>query len=239
MSWLKSVPATWNGEDIFDEDDDDLHLQSREWTINMKRRIRDGYVDGVDAGEDAFLQVGFKEGFREGAAQTVVVGHLKGIVSAISCWCQFQHPKSPVPASVTDLLQRVSQYEDNIVESLRKALENPPPSVSDISESKKDLEVDHGAPGCCGETCEKSDCCRKGEDMKLGASHCHQTQNRSSGSHESLNQLLQRCMDVVLELGLPQELIGRIQELKNMKPELHVWDQSSTWLTCKTSQILQ
>lgn len=42
--------------------------------------LQDGYVDGVDAGEDASLQVGFNLGFKEGAAQTVAVGRLRGIV---------------------------------------------------------------------------------------------------------------------------------------------------------------
>lgn len=37
-------------------------------------------MDGVDAGEEASLQVGFNLGHREGAAQTVAVGRLKGIV---------------------------------------------------------------------------------------------------------------------------------------------------------------
>ncbi|KAJ0059768.1 hypothetical protein NL108_011239, partial [Boleophthalmus pectinirostris] len=41
----------------------------------------DGYVDGVDAGEEASLQPGFNLGFKEGAGQTVVVGRLKGIVT--------------------------------------------------------------------------------------------------------------------------------------------------------------
>lgn len=41
---------------------------------------QDGYVDGVDTGEDASLQVGFSLGFKEGAAQTVAVGRLRGIV---------------------------------------------------------------------------------------------------------------------------------------------------------------
>lgn len=43
-------------------------------------RGQDGYVDGVDAGEEASLQVGFTFGFREGAAQTAAVGRLRGIV---------------------------------------------------------------------------------------------------------------------------------------------------------------
>jgi len=37
-------------------------------------------VDGVDTGEEASLQVGFNLGFKEGAAQTVAVGRLRGIV---------------------------------------------------------------------------------------------------------------------------------------------------------------
>lgn len=114
MSWLKAVPS--GGEDVFDESADELHLQSKEWTSNMKKRVRvklgsvcfdqtliwgswiirmilvvlccwccgqDGYVDGVGAGEEASLQVGFNQGFKEGAAQTVAVGRLKGIIRLV------------------------------------------------------------------------------------------------------------------------------------------------------------
>ncbi|XP_061661312.1 OTU deubiquitinase with linear linkage specificity a isoform X2 [Syngnathoides biaculeatus] len=77
MSWFKAVS---NGvDDVFEENADELDISSKEWTVNMKRRIRDGYVDGADAGEDAALEVGFKEGFQEGAAKTVAVGRLRGI----------------------------------------------------------------------------------------------------------------------------------------------------------------
>ncbi|XP_042371133.1 protein YAE1 homolog, partial [Plectropomus leopardus] len=77
MSWVKAVS---NSVDVFDEDGDELSLQSREWTSNMRKRLRDGFVDGADAGEEVSLQVGFNLGFREGAAQTAAVGRLKGIV---------------------------------------------------------------------------------------------------------------------------------------------------------------
>ena len=141
--------------------------------------------------------------------------------SAIWCWCQIQHPESPVPASVTDLLQQVTQHEDLITDGIRKALENPPPSVSDVSESMEDLEVKQADPGHCAGECKEPDCCRKAEKMDLDCSR--QPQNLSSGltdcsssSGESLNVLLQCCMDLVSELGLPQELIGYIEELRNM-----------------------
>lgn len=140
--------------------------------------------------------------------------------SAIWCWCQIQYPENPVPVSVTELLQQVSQLEDKIMDDIRKALENPPLSVSDISESMGDLEVEQVGSGSCVEGCKETDCCRGGENMDLDGHH--QPQKLQSGpigsfcsSGESINNLLQCCMDIVLELGLPQELIRHIQELKN------------------------
>nr|XP_046227983.1 OTU deubiquitinase with linear linkage specificity a [Scatophagus argus] len=220
MSWVQAV--SHSGEDVFDENADDINLLSREWASNMKKRVRDGYVDGVDAGEEASLQVGFNLGFREGAAKTVAVGRLKGVVSAIGCWCQIQHPESPVPASVTDLLQRVSQHEDTVMDGIRKALENPPPSVSSVSESMEDLEVKPADSGCCGEGCKEAGCCQGGDKMDMDSPYqqqmsCSGSTDCSSSSGESLNYLLQCCMDLVSELGLPQELISHIQELKNVE----------------------
>ncbi|KAM6971657.1 OTU deubiquitinase with linear linkage specificity a [Tautogolabrus adspersus] len=239
MAWVKAISN--KGDDVFDESGDDMNLLSKEWTSNMKRRVRDGYVDGVDTGEDASLQAGFNLGYREGAAQTAAVGRLRGIVSAICCWCQIQHPESPVPASVTDLLKQITQHEERIVEVIRHALENPPPSVSVISESMEDLEVEQGDSNCCGggcketnccgggckETnccgggCKETNCCKEGEKMDLDASlqqrkSCSGSTHSSSSSSGSLNHLLQLCMDVVSELGLPQELTSQIQELWEM-----------------------
>ncbi|XP_029955415.1 OTU deubiquitinase with linear linkage specificity a [Salarias fasciatus] len=208
MSWVKA--ASFNGEDVFDESGDELSLQSKEWMSNMKKRVKDGYVDGVDAGEEASLQAGFDQGFREGAAQTAAVGRLKGMVSAISCWCQIQHPESPVPAAVTDLLQQVVKHEDQIMDGIKRALENPPPSVSDVSESMEDLEVEPS--GCAEGACKESDCCRTAEKMELGS----RSTDCSSSVEEDLNHLLQRCVDVVLNLGLPQELIAHIEEIKRL-----------------------
>lgn len=221
MSWVKSISLS--GEDVFDENADELNLQSREWTSNMKKRVRDGYVDGVDAGEDASLQLGFNIGFREGAAQTVAVGRLKGIVCAIRCWCQSQHPEnSQAIQTVSELLNQVTQHEDTITERIRKTLENPPPSVSDVSEGIEDLEVGHPSRSCCGEGCKETDCCRA-DKMDIDAGHLHQPHRLCSGSNDSFDSedklipLLQRCVELATELGLPQELIGHIEELRNIK----------------------
>uniref|UniRef100_A0A3Q1FC32 OTU deubiquitinase with linear linkage specificity a n=1 Tax=Acanthochromis polyacanthus TaxID=80966 RepID=A0A3Q1FC32_9TELE len=217
MSWFKSMSVS--GEDVFDETGDELNLQSKEWTSNMKKRIKDGYVEGVDAGEEASLQAGFNQGFREGVAQTAAVGRLKGIVSAISCWCQIERPENPVPASVTDLLQLVTQHEDRVVDSIKRALENPPPSVSDVSESMEDLEVEAG-PGCGGEECKETDCCQRAESMDWDTRQKPQklrSRSADCSSGSGLSLLLQRCVDVATELRLPQELIAHMQELKSFQ----------------------
>lgn len=210
MSWVKRV--SHGEEDVFDEYADDTSLVGREWASNMKKRIRDGYVDGVDAGEEASLQVGFCLGFKEGAAQTAAVGRLRGIVSAIFCWCQSHHPESPVLASVKGLLQRVSQYEDTIMDGIKNALENPPPSVTSVSESIDDLDVNQSNSDCCGGGCQERSCCRGEEIMDQD---CPKQQQNNSG--ESLNDLLQNVKNIVSELGLPDELFTHLEEVNTIK----------------------
>ncbi|XP_033841830.1 OTU deubiquitinase with linear linkage specificity a [Periophthalmus magnuspinnatus] len=214
MSWFKSL--SFSGEDVFDENADELNLQSREWSSNMKRRVRDGYVDGVDAGEEASLQSGFNLGFREGAAQTVVVGRLKGIVTALWCWFESQHPENPAKQTVSELLHEVTQHEESILEDIKRTLENPPPSVSDISEAMEDLGTMPAGGGCCGEQCKETNCCKGGEKMQTDVP---QQPHRCPGSSDTLDPdnklavLLQRCAQIVTELGLPSEVTAYIESL--------------------------
>lgn len=139
--------------------------------------------------------------------------------SAISCWFQTHHPGSPVPASLTDLLQRIVQHEEAIMSGIQRALENPPPSVSDASESMEDLEIKQEDQDCQGEGCNEGNCCRGGGKMDTDAprqpqSRCSSSSDCCFNSGESLNELLQRSVDVVVELGLPQELIQHLQQLR-------------------------
>lgn len=128
------------------------------------------------------------------------------------CWCQSHHPESPVLATVKGLLQRVSQYEDTIMDGIRNALENPPPSVSSVSESIEDLDVNQPSSGCCGGECQEQSCCKGEEKMDQDC-----PKQQPSNSSESLDDLLQSVKDLVSELGLPDELLGHIQEVKNIK----------------------
>ncbi|XP_051538298.1 protein YAE1 homolog [Myxocyprinus asiaticus] len=214
MSWLKSVSSS---EDVFEEDVDDISLQNKEWNYNMEKRAKDGFRDGSDAGKQASLQVGFNTGYREGAQKMRVIGQLKGIMSAVRCWCQVQLPGSPALASVTDMLLRVEIHEDKLVEAMRKAQERSPPSVAEMVDDMEDLNVkqsDRGAESGC---CNKDGDCSGRDGANERCSNIKDTSEDSSRSSFSIGdnfeQLLKSCLDLVTELGLPEELKLHIQQL--------------------------
>ncbi|XP_035269359.1 OTU deubiquitinase with linear linkage specificity a [Anguilla rostrata] len=220
MAWVKSVSVV--SEDIFDEDGNDIILQHKEWNNNMSKRVKDGYRDGVDAGKEASLQRGFNIGYREGAEQMSVVGQLKGILSALQCWCQLQHPGSPAFFSVSHLLQDVSRHEEGLIERMKMSMgqQRPPPSVGEITEGVEDLGMEHSSTGCGGGGCSKEDCCREEQSPDGGPAAlqapCQGNTHPALSAGESMEQLLKSCMDLVVELGLPEELFGHLQQLSNL-----------------------
>ncbi|XP_036378604.1 OTU deubiquitinase with linear linkage specificity a [Megalops cyprinoides] len=212
MSWVKAVSLV--GEDVFDEDEDDITLQNKEWKCNMEKRVKDGYRDGVDAGKEASLQHGFNAGYREGAAQMVAIGQLKGIVSALQCWCQLQQPDSTMLPSIGRLQQDVAKHEEGLMERMKMKQQQPQASVSEITESIEDLGVEQTSGGG---SCSGTDCCPKecaqGEDQPRRP--CQRSLHPFFNAKESLEQLLQRCVDLATQLGLPEELLYHVQQLNN------------------------
>lgn len=132
--------------------------------------------------------------------------------SALYFWYQIKHPESPVPPSVTELVHRLSQYENTIIEGINKALENPPPNVSSVSETMEELDLKQSESGCCGRGSNDKECCKGAEKMDLNVTNPQK--NLFPGASESLSCLLQQCIDLVSELGLPQELSRHMEELK-------------------------
>ncbi|KAL7840569.1 hypothetical protein AOLI_G00258920 [Acnodon oligacanthus] len=198
MSWVKAVPSS---DDVFDEDVDDISLQNKEWRCNMEKRAKDGYRDGMDAGKEASLQIGFNLGYREGAIQMKTIGHLKGIVSALRCWCQSQPSRIAELSLITELLRRVDQHEQDLVEAMRKAQERPPPSVSEVVGDLEDLGVDRSSDregsGCCGKDGD-SDCCRKDGEMECRG----QDKDQSRSSVRIKRRDLEKTKKKTQELGL-------------------------------------
>ncbi|KAI4897867.1 hypothetical protein NFI96_021227 [Prochilodus magdalenae] len=214
MSWLKAVPSS---EDVFDEDVDETSLQNKEWRWNMEKRVKDGYRDGMDAGKEASLQVGFNLGYREGAIKMKAIGQLKGIVSALQCWCLSQPSRNSELSLVRELLRRVDQHEQDLVEAMRRAQERPPPSVSEVAGDMEDLGVDQGehsdGSGCCRKDGD-GDCCRKDGEMDTDQRRSLLRMSSLLQTNESVEQLLQSCMELVTEMGLPEEMAFHIQQLR-------------------------
>uniref|UniRef100_A0A8C1P0B6 Essential protein Yae1 N-terminal domain-containing protein n=1 Tax=Cyprinus carpio TaxID=7962 RepID=A0A8C1P0B6_CYPCA len=218
MSWVKSVASS---ENVFDEDVDDISLQNKEWKYNMEKRAKDGFRDGSDAGKEASLQAGFNMGYTEGATRMTIIGQLKGIMSAVRCWCQVQLPGSPALASVTNLLQRLETHEDELVEAMRKAQQRPPPSVTEMVDDMENLNVENRNQGgesrcsdngdCCGRDGANNDCC--GNVRGVSEDSPRILCQGSFCTAESLKQLLKCCLDLITELGLPEELKLHIQQL--------------------------
>lgn len=139
----------------------------------------------------------------------------------MQCWCQAQLPGSPALASVTDLLQRLEAHEDGLVEAMRKAQQKPLPSVTEMVDDLEDLNVEQRNQGgesrcskngdCCGRDGTNNDCCGNARGVSEDS-----TRILSHGSFpttQSFKQLLQCCLDLVTELGLPEELKLHIQQL--------------------------
>lgn len=122
---------------------------------------------------------------------------------------------------LTQLLQKVEKHEEGIFEAMRKAQEKPPPNVSELVGDMDDLGVDQsdcGGSDCCrneeGDKCclkGQSDCCGHGENISKNSARI-QSENLFV-KDESLEQLIHSCMELMTEMGLPEELRRRIQQL--------------------------
>lgn len=117
---------------------------------------------------------------------------------------------------IKQLLQKVEKQEKDIFEAMRKAQELPPPSVSELVGDMDDLDVhQHACGGSDGDCCWKgqSDCSEHDEDISKSSAGIRTDSLFVKG--ESLEQLLHRSMELVTEMGLPEELRLQIQQLRH------------------------
>ncbi|XP_032298438.1 protein YAE1 homolog isoform X2 [Coturnix japonica] len=92
MSWVQVV-ASRSNEDIFDEDADEMYPVQKEWNNTMKKRLKEGYRDGVEAGKELAIQEGFNQGYRQGAELMVTCGQFKG---TLNCAGSIKEKKLPI-----------------------------------------------------------------------------------------------------------------------------------------------
>ncbi|NXI59568.1 YAED1 protein, partial [Chloroceryle aenea] len=142
MSWVQ-VAVSQSSEDIFDEDADDMYLLQKEWNSTMKKRLKEGYRDGVEAGKELALQEGFNQGYRRGAELMVTYGQLRGTLNALLSWCHVNGCDS-VLSKIKNLLDMVGKHEEDVLKYLYSTEQQP--HLGHILDSVQDMDLNDTAP---------------------------------------------------------------------------------------------
>ncbi|NXS02854.1 YAED1 protein, partial [Oxylabes madagascariensis] len=134
MSWVQ-VAVRQSSEDIFDEDADEMYLLQKEWNSTMKKRLKEGYRDGIEAGKELALQTGFNQGYRHSAKLMITCGQFKGTLNALLSWCHFNGHDSAL-STINNLLDVVLKYVNSTEEQ---------PHLGHILDSVQDMDLNHSA----------------------------------------------------------------------------------------------
>ncbi|XP_053782245.1 protein YAE1 homolog isoform X4 [Desmodus rotundus] len=147
MSWVQAaplVPAVGKEGEVFDEEADESLLVQREWQSHMRRRVKEGYRDGLEAGKAVTLQQGFNQGYKEGAEIIMNYGQLRGTLSALLSWCHLHNNSSALISKINNLLDAVDQCEEHVLKHLKSI--TPQPHVVDLLDSIQDMDLCHVVP---------------------------------------------------------------------------------------------
>ncbi|NXI67976.1 YAED1 protein, partial [Anseranas semipalmata] len=220
MSWVQ-VAVNRSSEDIFDEDADEMYLVQKEWNSTMKKRLKEGYRDGVEAGKELALQEGFNEGYRQGAELMVTCGQFRGTLNALSSWCHLNGHDSAL-SKINNLLDVLGKHEEDLLKCLNSIQQQP--HFGDILDSVEDMDLSHAAPagtkynevntrkyehvGSSGENC----CRNNGEDGSL-QSECSKTELCTDSERSSLAWVKKQTVWLVEQLGLSMDILSHVQQL--------------------------
>uniref|UniRef100_A0A8C0CGU3 Essential protein Yae1 N-terminal domain-containing protein n=1 Tax=Balaenoptera musculus TaxID=9771 RepID=A0A8C0CGU3_BALMU len=207
---------SWRGGDMFDEEAVESVLVQREWRSHMKRRVKEGYRDGIDAGKAVTLQQGFNQGYKEGAEVIINYGQLSGMLSALlSC--------SALISKTNNLLDAVGQCEDYVLIHLKSI--TPQPHVVDLLDSIQDMDLCHIAPAE-----EKIDeakderfyennaefnknCSKNLSGVDCSSLECCRTQECAHSENPSLTWILEQTASLVKQLGVSIDILQHLKQL--------------------------
>lgn len=210
MSWVRAAAELQpQGEDeIFDEEADEMKLLQNDWKQSMEKRLKEGYVDGMDAGKENSLQTGFNLGYKLGVTLLLPCGELRGTLSALVTWCQVHESDPSTCTQLGEILTSVVQCEDNIAKSLSSIHQIPHPS--DLSTSLEDMDF----TGCSKESSEES--CNAGQDCCLPASSAGRrtTHQLSDAMKQELGRILRDTIAVAQQDNLSADILSYLQTLK-------------------------
>ncbi|KAM3927645.1 protein YAE1 homolog [Leptodactylus fuscus] len=219
MSWVRAAAELQpqGGDEVFDEEADEMKLLQNDWKKSMEKRLKEGYLDGMEAGKENSLQTGFNLGYKLGVALLVPCGELRGTLSSLVTWCQVHESTSNICTQLGELLTSVVKCEDNIVKSLSSINQTSHPS--DLSSSLEDMDFT-----CCSEKSNErscnagQDCCQNQEFVPTFPC-CRTAQQLSDVVKHELGRILRDTIVLVQQSNMPADLLSYLQMLKTK----HSW----------------
>ncbi|KAM8811477.1 protein YAE1 homolog [Eudromia elegans] len=222
MSWVQAATSQ-SGEDVFDEDADEIYVAQKEWNSTMKKRLKEGYRDGIEAGKELALQEGFNMGYRQGAELMVTCGQYRGTLNALLSWCQLNGHDSAL-SKINHLLEVVGKHEDDVLKYLNSTQEQP--HLGDVLDFVQDMDLSDTAPAeteCDvikagrDEHIDSSGkmCCRNnGKDDSL-QSKCSTAKFCTDDGQPTLAWVKEQTLWLVDQLDLSLEMLHHVQQLEH------------------------
>ncbi|NWS18122.1 YAED1 protein, partial [Pachyramphus minor] len=220
MSWVQAAVSQSN-EDIFDEDVDEMYLLQKEWNSTMKKRLKEGYRDGVEAGKELALQKGFNQGYRHGAELMITCGQFKGTLNALLSWCHFNGHDSAL-SKINNLLAVVGKHEEDVLKYLNSTEEQP--HLRHILDTVEDMDLNHTASAGTeykevkdgkqedGGSSGKNICRSNGEAGSL-QSECSKANLCTDPEKSTLAWVKKQTVWLVEQLGLSLDILHHVQQL--------------------------
>ncbi|NXF73278.1 YAED1 protein, partial [Sclerurus mexicanus] len=220
MSWVRAAVSR-SSEDVFDEDADEMCLLQKEWNSTMKKRLQEGYRDGVEAGKEHALQQGFNQGYRHGAELMITCGQFKGILNALLSWCHFNGHDSAL-SKINSLLDVVGKHEEDVLKYLNSVEEQP--HLGHVLDSVQDMDLNHttsagteykevkdGQQEDCGSSGENI--CRNNGEAGPLQSECSKANLCTDPERSALAWVKKQTVWLVEQLGLSLDILHHLQQL--------------------------
>ncbi|XP_034366852.1 protein YAE1 homolog [Arvicanthis niloticus] len=221
MSWFRATSeiAIPGDQDVFDEEADESLLVQREWQGHMRKRVQEGYRDGIDAGKAVTLQQGFNQGYKEGADVIINYGLLRGTLSALLSWCRLHGNSSTLISKINNLLDAVGQCEEYMLKHLKSVTSQP--QVTDLLDSIEDMDLCHAVPAerKAGEVKGdnnaeiNTDSDKSPNGMDCSHPECCRTQEQAQLEKPSLAWILEQTANLVKQLGVSVDILQHLGQL--------------------------
>ncbi|NXP08274.1 YAED1 protein, partial [Thinocorus orbignyianus] len=218
MSWVQ-VAVSRSSEDIFDEDADEMYLLQKEWNSTMKKRLQEGYRDGIEAGKELALQEGFSQGYRRGAELMATCGQFRGTLNALLSWCHLNGHDSAL-SKINNLLHVIGKHEEDVLKYLNSVEQQP--HLGQIVDSVQDMDLNHTLPGGTEHnevtTGEHKDVCSFTENVcqnngEVCSLQCSEAKLCTDPERSTLAWVKKQTIWLVEQLGLSLDILHHVQHL--------------------------